>query len=189
MFAFHLLHLEEDSLAYEVLNAQRTFEFPSLWQEILGFLRDLDMSIEELEDSSKYEFKKKVKAAILKKNERDLLHWMEPYKKLNASELGRKEFKMQEYFKELNLSQARTKFAIDTLMLKTIKSHFPSDKKYEEDMWKCEQCTRIDSIRHLIRCPFFADLRADKDLQNNNEDIVEYFQKIVEYRLEQAQHL
>ena len=74
MFAFHLVHLENELFASEVLSAQRTFEFSSLWQEILGFLWELDISIEELEDSFKYEFKMKVKDAIVKKNKRDLLN-------------------------------------------------------------------------------------------------------------------
>ena len=189
MFAFHLVNLDKESLASEVLSSQRRFEFPSLWQEVLGFLRELEISLEELEESSKYEFRKKVKARITKKNEQDLLLWMEPYKKLNSRELSKEEFKTKDYFHELNLGKARTKFAIDTSMLKTVKSNFASDRKYEDDMWQCEQCSRVDSIRHLIRCPFFAELRVDKDLKNNNEDIVEYFQEIVRYRLEQAQHL
>ena len=189
MFAFHLVNLDKESLASEVLSSQRRFEFPSLWQEVLGFLRELDITVEELEESSKYEFRKKAKEAIAKKNEKDLLLWMEPYKKLNAKELSKEEFKTKDYFKELNLSMARTKFAIDTSMLKTVKSNFPSDKKNEDDLWQCDQCTRVDSIRHLVRCPFFAELRVDKDLKNNNEDIVEYFQEIIKYRLEQAQRL
>ena len=188
MFAFHLVNLDKESLAYEVWSTQRNLEFPSLWQEVIGFLRDLDMKIEELEESTKYEFKKKVKKAIATKNKKDLLQWMEPYKKLNAHDLSQEEFETKEYFKELSLPKARTKFAIDTKVLKTVKTNFSSDAKNEEELWKCDQCTRVDSIRHLIRCPFFADLRVDKDLKNNNEDIVDYFQEIVKYRLEQAQH-
>ena len=36
---------------------------------------------------------------------------MEPYKKLNARKLSKEEFKTKDYFKNLNPSKARTKFA------------------------------------------------------------------------------
>ena len=50
------------------------------------------------------------------KNKKDLLQWMKPFKKLDARDLGQVKFKTKEYFEELNLYQARTKFAIDTKM-------------------------------------------------------------------------
>ena len=80
IFTFHVVHLDKESLAYEVLSTQRKFEFPSLWQEVLGYLQELEIAVEEIEESSKYEFKKRVKEALKKKNERELLQWMEPYK-------------------------------------------------------------------------------------------------------------
>ena len=94
------------------------------------------------------------------------------------------EFKTKNYFEELTLSEAQVAFAIDTKMLKTVKTHFPSNKEYEDDAWQCQQCTNIDSIRHLTRCPYFADLRIDKDLKTNNEDIVKYFQEVIKIRSE-----
>ena len=109
---------------------------------------------------------------------------MEPYKKLEVKELQKDEFKAKEYFYELTLSQSQVAFAIDTKMLKTVKSHFPSHKEYEDDLWKCQQCSRTDSIRHLKRCPYFADLRINKNLQSNTTDIVEYFQEVIKIRLD-----
>ena len=106
MFTFHVVHLGKETLAYEVMETQRTFEFPSLWQEVIGYLQELEISVEELEESSKYEFKKRVKEAIKKKNEKDLLQWMEPYRKLDAKELSKEEFTTKDYFSELSLSKA-----------------------------------------------------------------------------------
>ena len=115
---------------------------------------------------------------------------MESYSKLNAKLLSEENFEPKPYFHELNLTQARVKFAIDTKMLKTVKSHYPSEKRYEDDMWECEHCSRVDSIRHLMVCPYFEELRVNKNLHSNSEDIVTYFQQIVNIRLEneRAQH-
>ena len=129
-----------------------------------------------------------MKEAVREKNRKDILRWIEPYKKLNVIDLSKEKFETKPYFYELSLSKARTKFSIDTKMLKTVKSHFPSDKINEEELWKCGQCSRIDSIRHLIRCPFFSELRANKNLHTSIEDMVTYFQEIVTFRLEQAQN-
>ena len=188
LFLFHLINLDQNTLGYEVLDSQRRFEMPGLWQECLEYLRELDISIEELEELSKFQFKSRVREATREKNRRDLLRWIEPYKKLNVIDLSKEKFETKPYFFELSLSKARTKFSIDIQMLKTVKSHFPLDKTNEEALWKCGQCSRVDSIRHLMRCPFFSDIRANKNLHTNIEDMVTYFQEIVTYRLEQAQN-
>ena len=191
MFLHHLIHLPTNSLAFEVLEIQRKMEIPSLWMEGLKFLLELDIKIEELHELSKQKFKQRVKSAAEEKNRMDLIQMIEPYKKLNYAQLSVEDFGTKRYFQEMNLSQARVMFALDTKMLKTVKSHYPSDRKNEEDLWECQHCSRIDSIRHLIRCPFFEDLRIGKNLNSNEEDIVDYFQQIVNLRIEneQAQHL
>ena len=183
LLLFHLLHLDKDSLAYEVLDEQRKLE-TCFWNECLGFLRELDIPLHEVEDLSKHQWKSRLREAIRSKNRSDLLTLIEPYKKLNYHELKNEECKTKEYFHDLTLSQAQVAFAIDTKMLRTVKSDFPSNKEYEDDLWRCQQCTRTDSIRHLTRCPFFSDLRINKNLKTNTEDIVEYFQEIIKIRLE-----
>ena len=71
-------------------------------------------------------------------------------------------------------------------MLKTVKSFFPSDKQYENDLWKCNQCTRIDSIKHLKICPYFEDLRELRDFKKD-EDLISYFEEIIKIRLNDEQ--
>ena len=127
--------------------------------------------------------------AVIDYNRKSLLEMIEPYKKMNVCYLSDEKFEMRKYFHELGLEKARTAFAIDTQMLKTVKSIYPSDKRNEDDLWTCDQCTRVDSIRHLTRCPYFTELRENKNLHDNREDIVTYFQEVIEIRLdfEQAQ--
>ena len=184
-FIYHVAHLSEDSLASEVLKVQQRLEL-GLWAEILQFMRDLNIEVRELYELTKQQWKSRVKEAIIEKNKSDLLQAIKSYKKLNYNELKDEEFKTRSYFEELTLSEAQVAFAIDTKMLNTVKSHFPSNKEFEDQVWACQNCTRVDSIRHLIRCPFFEDLRVDKDLKTNNEDIVKYFREIIKIRLEES---
>ena len=107
---------------------------------------------------------------------------MEQYKKIKVIEMSAENFETKSYFNELTLDQARTKFAIDTKMLRTVKINFPSDLKNEDDLWKCDQCTCEDSIRHLKICPFFEDLRENKNL-DRDDDLISYFDEIIQIRM------
>ena len=90
---------------------------------------------------------------------------------------------MKPYFKYFSLCDARTKFAIDTKMLKTIKTHFSSDREYTEDLWQCEAgCGRIDSIRHVEVCPGYEEFRVNRDLEDTY-DYVHYFQDVLQFRM------
>ena len=80
------------------------------------------------------QFKRRIKHAVREKNRNDLLQMMEPYKKLKSTKLSQENLEKTSYFKEMNLNQARVMFAIEPKMLKTIKSHSPSYKKYEDDL-------------------------------------------------------
>ena len=108
---------------------------------------------------------------------------MQSYKKLDVDKLKRDEFQMKEYFNYMKLGDVRTKFAIDNRMVKTVKSDFPSDPTYTDELWQCEECTRIDSIRHIKICPGYEELRADKDLRKDS-DLVLYFQEVLAKRSE-----
>ena len=101
-FIFHATHLSKDSLAYQVLETQQKME-TGLWNEILLFLRELEIEIYELEDLTKTQWKSRVWDAVLIKNRSDLLKMIEPYKKLDYNKLKNEEFKTKNYFHFLKL--------------------------------------------------------------------------------------
>ena len=98
------------------------------------------------------------------------------------------EFYVCDYPVSMKLEDARTKFAIDNRMVPTIKSDFPSDSTYAEKLWKCDECERVDSIRHIKVCPGYEELRSDKDL-SKDEDLVKYFQDVLNVRYAQNELL
>ena len=91
---------------------------------------------------------------------------------------------MKNYFKELTLQEARVKFAIDTKTLRGIKGHFSSDPKNEDQLWTCNFCLRVETLRHIKICPYFEKERQNKDLENV-KDLVSYFQEIMKIRMEE----
>ena len=63
---------------------------------------------------------------------------MKCLKKLNYSELMNEDHHMKQYFKDYTLKDARTKFALETKMLETVKTHFSSDNEFSDDLWQFE---------------------------------------------------
>ena len=128
-FMHHVVHLEEDSLAKEIFNEENRFEFPGLWKECTELMEELDIPIDKVYDSSKGEWKRLVNARVEENNKKELLEQIKSYKKIQFDVLKDEKCEMRPYFKEYSLKDVRTKFAIETKMLHTVKSHFPSENK------------------------------------------------------------
>ena len=114
-------------------------------------------------------FKKAVNEKIRKKNRKDILDNIESknYKKLDLEELQTEEFERKPYLTELNMQAARTKFALRTRMTKTVKLNYKNDPVNKKSLWKCNDCSSIDSQEHILWCPAYGHLRMDKNLQDD----------------------
>ena len=71
----------------------------------------------------------------------------------------------------LHISQARTKFRLRSFMTKTVKLNFASDRQFAADLWTCWHCPMVDSQSHVRICPAYENLRAGKNL-DNDQDLV-----------------
>ena len=80
-------------------------------------------------------------------------------------------------------------------MATSIMMNFPSDVKFSEQLWTCTGCGdgsdkadgqvggRRDTQTHIMICPGYADLRLDKNLEED-KDLVKYFSQVIKKRLE-----
>ena len=82
----------------------------------------------------------------------------------------------------MSLRKARTKFRIRSRMI-GVKMNKKSDKKYANELWRCDFCQSIDSQAHIVWCPAFAPLREGKNL-HDDEDLVDYFENVMKIRNE-----
>ena len=100
--------------------------------------------------------------------------------------MKKEEFELKPYFKTMNLGQARMMFSIQTKTTRTVKSHCMSDKKFATELWKCSaNCDKIDSIQHIaFACPQYEHLKKNRDIENNDIDLVNFFQDVVKLRNE-----
>ena len=97
----HLQCLSETSVAHQMLMIQEDLHLPSLRGEIEGFL--CKFGISDVRMFSKEGWKKFVKESCIELSRTQILSDIRTYKKLDYLELALEEFKMKDYFHELNL--------------------------------------------------------------------------------------
>ena len=64
------------------------------------------------------------------------------------------------------------------------KIDFSSHKDYENELWNCDFCLRVSSLRHFKICPYFEEQRLGKNIEKNEQDLILYFQEIMMIRME-----
>ena len=85
----------------------------------------------------------------------------------------------------MNLRDCRLKFRIESEFVPTVRMHFKSDNVNTMNLWRCYNCSRVDTIAHIKFCDSYADLRSGLDL-DNDQHLVNYFRDVIKRR-EQAQ--
>ena len=114
----------------------------------------------------------------------------EKYKKLNLETMKNDSFELKPYMKNMNVSEARLKFKLNSFMTPTVKMNFQSDSVFTRELWTCPGCSIPgdvtgcrDTQRHIMVCTGYESLRQDKDL-STDKGIVSYFQQVMKLRLE-----
>ena len=175
----HIANLEKSSFAFQIFEVQKRLMLPGLVSECQPFL--VKFEIINLEAYSKNQWKRLLNEKINDLNRSELLKQMIPYKKLDHKLLTNEKFELKPYFKQLNLSQARMKFSLRSLMVKTVKLNYPSDPKYSHDLWTCWHCPQMDSQIHILTCDGYRDLRQDKNLEQD-KDLINFYQQVLKRR-------
>lgn len=181
IFYHHLTHLSEDSLAWQVGQIQLKLDLPGLLQECKEMEREL--SLPDSLKCTKNQWKNIVNKKVREKNKNDLIEMIriKEYKKLDANLLKNENFEAKSYMKNLSIQNARTKFAIRTKMVRTVKLNYKNDPSNKRTMWECNDCYSIDSQEHILWCPAYQEFRVNKDL-DSDKDLTRYFQQVLIYR-------
>ena len=84
-------------------------------------------------------------------------------------------------FKNNDSRRCQVDFKVRSQMLE-VKYNYSHDPRFTNDLWKCDSCqSSIDTQNHILWCPSYKDLRADKDI-NNNEDLIRYLKSVMATR-------
>ena len=121
--------------------------------------------------------KEEIQKAVDKNHYGDMMGQFEGSKKLQ--DIRHDDFsKIQDYFNDTNLANARTKFRIRTKMLDKIPGNFKNKYKKFENGLKCNLCPDEMTQNHCKICPARLELRDNLNMENL-DDLVIYFQAIL----------
>jgi hypothetical protein len=148
IFVHHLFNLPERSLANHCAIMQEEMSLPGRIIEIKEVLAELDLP--NMKSVSKPQWKNLVNKMILKKNKDDLVNIAKNCKKIDSEEMAAEEFERKSYMTDLRMDQARMKFRIKTKMVKNIKLNFTNGPKSVKSLWKCPECSHLDSQEHVL---------------------------------------
>ena len=181
-FLFHLKSIESESLAGEIMNLQIKYGFPGFVTECRELIKmyELPDIIEEEKQLSKFQWKILVRKAVHKKSEENIRQVFDQYSKLKNKGYEKEDLSIKSYVKNMKLRDARTNFRIRGNMIRT-KMNMKNDKKFANELWRCDDCQSMDTQAHIIWCPVFAPLREGKDLKNDS-DLVHYYQQVIKFR-------
>ena len=181
------MNLEEDEIARKVAMIQINNKFPGLMNECQDLLKKLNLDDIDVNECTKFAWKKNVKKAVTNDYIKDMLNKMKKYKKIDTEIKREETFETKKYLKEMNLSRARMKFSMESQMVKHFKFNYMSDLKNERSNWACNYCLekekkyQPDSMKHALNCPEYSSIRLEYNL-DEQEDAVDFFTKIVTLR-------
>ena len=171
LFLHHIASLPATSLANETYQAMKSNEYPGLFKTCQKYL--IEWNILDLENYSKWAFKKKIKNLITQKNWKDLMKWSEQYKKISKEHVVEKMNEQSSYIKKYNLLETRVLFRRASFLLQSVRLNWKNSKKYREEGYDCSDCLSLDPpFRHpdhqdiLVTpaCLGNSDLRLRRDM-------------------------
>ena len=184
-FYHHLVNLGQDSIAHKIHMEQRRLNLPSITKECRELLILLNINEVLLKKTTKQQWKQQLKTKIKEKTQADLLAQMKRYKKFDYFMKKDEEFKIKDYFETMKLEDCRIMFSIKSETVRTVKTHYFSDKVFASELWKCPTCTEagsLDSITHIKNCDSYKKLREKYDLEESDTDLVCYFKEVLRLR-------
>ena len=186
-FYFHILNMDDSTLARKIAEIQDHNNFPGLIPEVKVLLRNYDLNEQNINEFTKVSWKRKVKQAIVTKFQETLLKDMRSFKKINYNKKSNEEFGMRDYLKNFSLEDGRMMFLVETEMVDKIKFNFMGNAQYEKSNWACDYCNdtygvyKPDTIQHVMECENYENFRQDLDLDQENH-VAKYFTKVVKFR-------
>ena len=127
-----------------------------------------------------------VKRKISEDNRAYLLEQAKRYKKLDPLSLACEDYKMKDYFTELNLKDARLKFQIRAQCVKTCRTMYPSDERNIKAQFVCIFCPKLDILSHWRKCPKFEFLRKNRNF-SEEEELLQYYHEVIKIRMKELE--
>ena len=147
----HLRGLEETALASNIWSEQREKDWPGLVKEVRSICEILeidDINEMELEHVNIKNLRAEVTEACKMRNEDEMKAKM----RKKCDDIKEDDFKLQDYFKDLNLYEARELFKIKSNMNK-VRGNYKNMPENKAAGWICVGCTQEAELNsHIMTC-------------------------------------
>ena len=156
-FIYHLKTLDESTLANEVFEQQRKYNFPGLVLEGRKLLTKYGLPniIDGETKLSRSQWKSIVRRKVKEYSEDRLTFQFQEYSKLREGPLVEGGLEVKPYIDNLKMHEARTMFRIRTKMMPA-KMNMKSNQRFARELWKCDASKMMDSQSHVLWCPFLC---------------------------------
>ena len=133
--------------------------------------------------SPKKEWKNLMRKKIESANRSRLIEEAKKYKKIDYVSLSCEEYKIKDYFCNLDLAKARLKFRERAKCMRTCKRHYSSDPNNLKTMFFCQSCDTksVDVLSHWRVCESYDHLRINRNF-DSDFDLVSYYQDVIDLR-------
>ena len=148
LFCHKLSQLEESSLGNEFYRTQKNQpnKFFGVVAECQKYLNE--WNIQSIENYTKIQFKRLIKAKIYEKQRFECLEAMKGYKKIDYESCVNEEFEMKHYFKTLNITESRLYYKIKYYLVPTVPLNFKNDPKFWAQKYLCQDCLEVSKQDH-----------------------------------------
>ena len=198
------MNLPVNTLGRDFIDIQSLHSLPNtLATEVEEYITKI--GITDLQNVSKWKFKKFTKDYVSKLNKESLLEDSKIYKKINYDDLVKEKYEMKEYFRTQNLHQARFLFRLSSLMVDGIRTHHSSKYRRRGIPLSCPSCSipittendnlvmvpidaPRDDVKHIMtECVKYEEMKENRDIFNSESDLISFFQDVLKYREENNQ--
>ena len=184
MLVYHVSHLDEGSLAKDMLEEQVANNWQGLASEVNDLCHSMNIEDPRTTEKNRKAFSNLVKERCRWKDEARMKEEMQKMKEKKMRTMVNQNLEMKEYVKKGTLYSARKTWEVRSHML-DVAGNYPGNNKYKASRWMCQACDLEvkEDQEHLTRCRGYEDLRGDADLNMENE-LVDFFTRVMERRRE-----
>ena len=182
MFVLHVRSLDKETLAYRVYIRQYEKKWPGLASETKQICEKLGIEDCNTTNLNRNQYRKLVKDACHKENEKLLKATATPVK---CSRILTEEYGKQTYIEEGRIEESRKWFKT-RFGLNAFAGNFSHDRRFSKTDWLCRCKTSIEDEGHIVsgQCPVYGGLRTQFGDLGEDRNLVAYFTAVLDRREE-----
>lgn len=177
--ALHIVRMDSDTLANRIWREQCLYQWPGLSEETVTICKELEIEHVTDTDVTAKVYRKKVTEACHRLNERRLRKMM--LGKRKCTKIHAEYYGQKSYFDQKIPNQVGDQFTMRLEML-PIAGNFTKDNIFRLTGWLC-LCGEREEQEHIrSHCQEYADIRAQYDDLDSDEQLVLFFREVLARR-------